>query len=254
MTAVETPAIHFEGDGAFGYDPRVAVEHLRADPALARLVEKVGPFRMELKRTPSIFVALTEAIVYQQLHGKAAATIYGRLCALFPGAAVDGPTAEQILSATDDQLRGAGLSRSKMLSIQDLARHARDGEIPTLAQAHAMGDDEIVERLSVVRGIGRWTVEMLLIFRLGRPDVLPVDDFGVRKGFWFAFKKRGEPDRKVLQAHGERWRPYRSVASWYLWRAAAMAPRPKAPVTKAPVKAKKAAPARKKAKKKARGR
>jgi 3-methyladenine DNA glycosylase/8-oxoguanine DNA glycosylase len=224
---------HYEGDGLFGFDPGVAMAHLRAaDPVMARLLDTVGPFGMRLTRTPSLFVALAESIVYQQLNGKAAATIYARVCALFPGAE-EGPTAEQILGATDEQLRGAGLSGSKTLSMKDLARHARDGAIPTLAEVHRMGDEEIVERLTKVRGIGRWTVEMLLIFRLGRPDILPVDDFGVRKGFGFVLGKNEMPDRKALAAYGERWRPYRSVASWYLWRAAALAPRTLGVATKA---------------------
>ena len=224
-TSEATTRGHYEGDGVFGFDPAVALAHIRAaDPVMARLLDTVGPFTMRLTSTPSVFVALAESIVYQQLNGKAAASIYARVCALFPGGQ-EGPTAEQILGASDESLRGAGLSRSKTLSMKDLARHARDGEIPTLAEVHRMGDEEIVERLTKVRGIGRWTVEMLLIFRLGRPDVLPVDDFGVRKGFGFAFKKKEMPDRKALEAHGERWRPYRSVASWYLWRAAALAPR-----------------------------
>ena len=210
----------FDGDGAFGFDAAEAVSHLRAaDPALARLIDEVGPFRMELKRTPSIFVALTESIVYQQLTGKAAATIFARVCALFPRAH-HGPTPEQLLRVSDDRLRAAGLSRNKLLALRDLARRAVAGEIPTLAQAQKLEDEEIVERLTEVRGIGRWTVEMLLMFRLGRPDVLPVDDYGVRSGFAAAFRKRALPTPKALAKYGARWAPYRTVASWYLWRAA----------------------------------
>jgi len=209
----------FDGRRAIGFEPRAAIKHLRAaDPKLGRLIDDVGPFAMELKRTASIFGALSEAIVYQQLNGKAAATIYGRVCALFPRA-TQGPTAEHILRAKDVQLRGAGLSRAKTLALQDLARRAKAGEIPTLGEIHRLEDDEIVERLTAVRGIGRWTVEMLLIFRLGRPDVLPTDDYGIRKGFALAFKKRELPAPKELARYGERWRPYRTVASWYLWRA-----------------------------------
>ncbi|HTR59346.1 MAG TPA: methylated-DNA--[protein]-cysteine S-methyltransferase [Casimicrobiaceae bacterium] len=216
-----TPAL-FDGDGRFGFDPDAAVEHVRAsDAALARVIDAVGPFAMQLKKTPSVFVALAEAIVYQQLTGKAAATIYARLCALFPRAH-EGPIPEQILRASDDRLLGAGLSRSKLLSLRDLARRAVDGQIPTLAEAHRMEDEAIVERLTEVRGIGRWSVEMLLIFRLGRPDVLPADDYGIRKGFAVAFNKRDLPLRADLEKRGERWRPYRTVASWYLWRAAAL--------------------------------
>lgn len=212
----------FEGDGAFGFDPGIAIDHVRqSDPTVAHLIDTVGPFRMQLDRTPSIFVALAEAIVYQQLHGKAAATIYARVCALFPRAH-HGPTAEQILRTPDSKLRGAGLSRNKLLSLRDLARRAVDGQIPTIADIHRMNDEAIIERLTQVRGIGRWTVEMLLMFRLGRPDVLPVDDFGVRKGFAVAFKKRKPPTPKQLAQYGARWKPFRTVVSWYLWRAADM--------------------------------
>jgi O-6-methylguanine DNA methyltransferase len=213
----------FDGDGTLGFDPRVAVEHVRAsDAVLARVIERVGPFRLELKKTPSIFGALAEAIVYQQLSGKAAATIFARVCALFPRAH-HGPTAENILRASDEKLRGAGLSRPKILALRDLARRAKDGDIPTLAEVRRMEDAEIVERLTAVRGVGRWTAEMLLIFRLGRPDVLPVDDYGIRKGFAVAFKKRELPARENLEKRGARWKPYRTVASWYLWRALELA-------------------------------
>ncbi|MEO8007890.1 MAG: methylated-DNA--[protein]-cysteine S-methyltransferase, partial [Betaproteobacteria bacterium] len=208
----------FEGDGAFGFDPAVAVEHLRsADPVLANLIDDVGPFRMQLRKARNIFVALAEAIVYQQLNGRAAASIFARVCALFPVA--QGLTAEQVLRISDQQLRGAGLSNSKLLSIRDLARKAVAGEIPTLAEAHRMDDEALIERLTQVRGIGRWTVEMLLISRLGRPDVLPVDDYGIRAGFAAAFRKRKFPAPQDLVKSGAKWKPYRTVASWYLWRA-----------------------------------
>jgi methylated-DNA-[protein]-cysteine S-methyltransferase len=210
----------FEGDGVLGFDPTTAVEHLRAsDVALARVIDAVGPFRMQLKKTPSLFAALAEAIVYQQLTAKAAGTIYARVCALFPRAH-QGPTAEQLLRVSDEKLRTAGLSRSKLLSLRDLARRAAAGEIPTLAEAHRMDDAEIIQRLTEVRGIGRWTAEMLLMFRLGRPDILPVDDYGIRKGFAVAFRKRETPAPADVEKRGARWRPYRTVASWYLWRAA----------------------------------
>jgi O-6-methylguanine DNA methyltransferase len=209
----------FQGDGGFAFDRDAAVEHVRAsDPALARLIDAVGPFRMKLAGTQSLFVALAQAIVYQQLNGKAAATIFGRVCALFPHTP-DGPTPEHVLRASDEKLRGAGLSRSKLLSLRDLARKSSDGEIPTLDEVRRMESEAIVERLTAVRGIGRWTVEMLLMFRLGRPDVLPADDYGIRKGFALTFKKRELPSRKDLEKRGARWKPYRTVASWYLWRA-----------------------------------
>lgn len=201
------------------FNPGHAVAHLRtADAALARVIDAVGPVRIELKNTRSLFSALAEAIVYQQLSGKAAATIYSRLCALFP-AAKDGPTPRQILSASDARLRSAGVSRAKSAALRDLARHAEAGAIPSLAAARRMSDDEVVERLTRVRGIGRWTAEMLLIFRLGRGDVLPIHDYGVRKGFAVAYGKRKLPTPKALEKHGARWRPYRTAASWYLWRA-----------------------------------
>jgi O-6-methylguanine DNA methyltransferase len=212
----------FEGDGVFGFDPAIAVEHLRdADPVLAKLIDEIGPFRMRLRSARSIFVALAEAIVYQQLNGRAAASIFARVCALFPVA--QGLTAEQVLRVSERKLRGAGLSNSKLLSIRDLARKAVDGEIPTLAEAHRMDDEVLIDRLTQVRGIGRWTVEMLLISRLGRPDVLPVDDYGIRAGFAALFRKRKFPAPKDLIKPGAKWKPYRSVASWYLWRAADLA-------------------------------
>jgi methylated-DNA-[protein]-cysteine S-methyltransferase len=212
----------FEGDGAFGFDPAIAVEHLRAsDEAMARLIDAVGPFRMRLRQARSIFVALAEAIVYQQLNGRAAASIFARVCALFPVA--QGLTAEQVLRISDRKLRGAGLSNSKLLSIRDLARKTVGGEIPTLAEAHRMDDEMLIERLTQVRGIGRWTVEMLLISRLGRPDVLPVDDYGIHAGFAAAFRKRKFPAPKDLVKPGAKWKPYRTVASWYLWRAVDLA-------------------------------
>ncbi len=208
-----------EGDGGYGFDPEAAMKHLRAaDPALGRLFDAIGPFRLEIDRVASIFLALAEAIVYQQLTGKAAATIFARVRALFPRAH-HGPTPEQILRVSDAKLRGAGLSRAKLLALRDLASRASDGRLPTLAEVQAMGDEAIIERLIEVRGVGRWTAEMLLIFHLGRPDVLPVDDYGVRKGFALAFRKRQLPTPKALAKYGERWAPYRTVVSWYLWRA-----------------------------------
>jgi methylated-DNA-[protein]-cysteine S-methyltransferase len=203
-----------------GYDPVAAVAHLRdADSALARLIDTVGPFRMRVDRTSSLFLALAEAIVYQQLTGKAAATIFARVQALFPRAH-EGLNPAHVRRASDERLRGAGLSRNKLLSLRDLAEKTLAGVLPSLEEVHMLDDDAIVERLTQVRGIGRWTVEMLLIFRLGRADVLPVDDYGVRKGFAVAFRKRELPAAAELERRGARWKPFRSVASWYLWRAA----------------------------------
>ena len=209
----------FDGDGQLGFDPLVAVEALRAaDPKLRRLIDRVGPCRLQLKTTPSIFAALAESIVYQQLHGKAAATIFARVRALFPRAR-GAITAAQILSASEAELRSAGLSNGKYLALRDLAERTKNGSIPSLAQIQKLDDEAIIERLTEVRGIGRWTVEMLLMFRLGRPDVLPLDDFGVRKGYSIAFGTAELPSKAELEARAERWKPYRTVASWYLWRA-----------------------------------
>lgn len=217
LTLERPDAAEPESAAGFGFDAQIAVSQLcAADPALARLIGRVGPFRMQLQRTPSVFGALAEAIVFQQLNGKAAATIFARLCALFPHS--EGLTPERVLRASDERLRSAGLSGSKLLSLRDLASKTIAGQLPTLAEAASLPDDEIVERLSSVRGIGRWTVEMLLMFRLGRPDVLPLDDFGIRKGFGIAFRRPGA-SKKEVATRGERWRPYRTVASWYLWRA-----------------------------------
>jgi 3-methyladenine DNA glycosylase/8-oxoguanine DNA glycosylase len=200
-------------------DARSALRHLRAsDPVLARLIDDVGPLGMQLKEAGSVFGSLAEAIVYQQLTGKAAGTIYGRVCALFPKSK-NGFAPSHILGASDEALRGAGLSRAKVAALRDLAARTQSGELPTLAKVRRMDDDAIVEALTQVRGIGRWTVEMLLIFRLGRTDILPVDDYGVRKGYAIAFRKKDLPTTKDLARYGEKWKPWRSVASWYLWRA-----------------------------------
>ncbi len=201
------------------FDPKAAVRHVRAsDPTLARVIDAVGPYEIEVLKTASVFVALARSIVYQQLNGRAAATIFGRVCALYPRARA-GLRPEGILRTSDAKLRGAGLSRAKLLALRDLAEKTQAGAIPPLAALRRMDDAAIVESLTQVRGIGRWTAEMFLMFRLGRPDVLPAEDYGVRKGFAIVYHKRKLPMRKDLEKHAERWRPYRSVASWYLWRA-----------------------------------
>ena len=201
----------------FGFDPRKAVRHLKAaDPGMAAIIASVGPFRMELKGSRSLFGALAEAIVYQQLSNKAAATIFGRVEALFPRA-TEGFTPRHILETDGDALRGCGLSRAKVLAVQDLARRVQGGELPTLDEAHTLADPELVERLVTVRGIGRWSAQMFLMFRLGRPDVLPLDDYSLRKAYAKAFGKRALPSPQALERHGGKWRPYRTVACWYLW-------------------------------------
>lgn len=215
----------FAGDApALPFDADAAVRTLRdGDAVMRKLVDRVGPFALRLKASEDTFESLAESIVYQQLTGKAAATTFGRVRALYPGGRL---VPARLLATKDDVLRGAGLSGSKLASLKDLAARAHDGRIPSLAQLGKMEDEAIVERLTEVRGIGRWTVEMLLIFRLGRPDVLPLGDYGVRKGFARMFRKGGTkygpndlPTPTELARRGERWRPFRSVASWYLWRA-----------------------------------
>jgi methylated-DNA-[protein]-cysteine S-methyltransferase len=209
----------------FAFDPNAAVRHLREkDRALARLMDTIGPFRMELKATSSLVGALAEAVVYQQLTGKAAATIFGRVRALFPRAR-EAPTADQIHEVAEEQLREAGLSRAKTLALKDLARRAREGMLPTLAETQTMDDDAIVARLTEVRGIGRWSAQRFLMFRLGRPDVLPADDNGLRKGYAVAFRKRAPPDKAAIETHGAKGKPFRTIASWYLWRAAELPPK-----------------------------
>jgi 3-methyladenine DNA glycosylase/8-oxoguanine DNA glycosylase len=205
------------------YDPAAALSMLaRADRTLARVIRRAGPFTLRPERMQSPFQALLKAIVHQQLSGKAAATILGRVQALYDAGARMAPA--DLLATPDEALRAAGLSRNKVLAVKDLAHKTLDGVVPPLAKLRRMEDDEIVARLTQVRGVGVWTVEMLLIFRLGRPDVLPVADLGVRRGYQFAFRRDDLPALDTLRAHGERWRPYRSVASWYLWRAVELGP------------------------------
>ena len=195
-----------------------AHRHLAAsDPRFAALIKKARRYNIK-PPTGSLrpFDALAESIAYQQVSGKAAATIWGRVRALFPGKHLD-PRA--VVEMPDEKLRGAGLSRSKVAALKDLAAKTIDGTVPSGRAVMKMPDEEIIERLIAVRGIGRWTVEMLLLFDLGRPDVWPVHDYGVQKGFAKVFGKRKLPTPKQLTKFGEKWRPYRSVAAWYFWRA-----------------------------------
>jgi DNA-3-methyladenine glycosylase II len=203
-----------------------------ADPKLGALMERAGPFTLRLKSQHSPFETLLEAILSQQLHGTAARAILHKLLNLFGDIH---PTPELLLLQPDDALRAAGLSRNKMLALQDLARKTLDGTVPEMNAIRRMSDDEIVERLTSVRGVGPWTAQMLLIFRLGRPDVLPVSDYGVRKGFALTFNRlpKSKPfdatmlaDPKVMARRGERWRPWRSVATWYMWSACELADKP----------------------------
>lgn len=199
------------------YDPIEAARHLAgADRTLGRLIEHVGPMPTARARYATPFDSLLRAITYQQLSGKAAATIHGRVLDLFPRRR---PTPERLLAVDETGLRGAGLSGAKARSVRDLAAKTLDGTVPGAKAIVAMPDDEIIERLSQVRGVGRWTVEMMLIFDLGRPDVLPVNDLGIRKGYALTYRRRELPAAHTMLRRGRRWRPYRSVASWYLWRA-----------------------------------
>ena len=227
------------------FDLAAATAHLSAlDPALAKLIGETRAFDPGIDHTQSPYEALMEAIVYQSISGKAAATIFERVKGL-SGAGTDGapsgtkqartlagteitgkasangrvPTPEEVLKLSKQKLRKAGLSGAKILAMRDLAQKTIDGIVPTHDEALKLSDDELVERLDSVRGIGRWTVEMFLIFRLGRPDVLPIHDLGVQKGWSVAYGKKHMPRPKELEKFGERWRPYRTVASWYMWRA-----------------------------------
>jgi DNA-3-methyladenine glycosylase II len=215
MTTQKSKSLKDERTG-FGYDPTEAEQYLSAvDPVMKRLIKLAGPFKMEIRRLHNPFEDLARNIIYQQLHGRAAAAIHERVLALFGKKRL---YPQDILDASDDDLRRAGLSGAKLAALRDLAVKTLDGTIPKLAQLRRMKDEEIIERLTEVRGIGRWTVEMLLIFRLGRPDVLPVGDLAVLKGFFLAYGRKELPKPKELLQYGEHWRPFRSVASWYLWR------------------------------------
>jgi DNA-3-methyladenine glycosylase II len=185
----------------------------KADPILARIIAKVGPVGIQPR--PERFQALARAIIFQQLAGAAANAIYGRFVAMFPGD--EFPTPEQVLSKSVDELRAVGLSEKKALYIRDLAEHIRDGKL-NFHQFHTMTDEEIIEHLTMVKGIGKWTAEMFLMFNLGRPDVMPADDLGVQNAIKRHYRMRQRPNRKRLLKHAERWRPYRTAAAWYLWR------------------------------------
>lgn len=201
----------------FAFEPAEAVAHLRTvDPVMAALIERVGPFALNLKPTRSLFEALLQSIVYQQLHGRAAATIHARV--LTELRQHGGPTPEALARASDEALRAAGLSRGKLLAVRDLAARCLDGTVPTLTAARKLSDTELEERLTEVRGIGPWTVHMLLIFYLGRPDVMPTGDFAIRLAFQQLYRKRREPSPAIILRHARCWQPWRSVASWYLWR------------------------------------
>jgi DNA-3-methyladenine glycosylase II len=241
------------------YDAAQALAELSAaDPKLARLIARAGPFTLRLPATQSPFEALARSIIYQQLHGKAAAAIHRKLLASFsdqpenalapialPNNAADThtpalllhPTPQQLLDAPNEQLRAAGLSHNKALALRDLAAKSlatveQPGIVPTLAQMRRMSDADIIAHLSQVRGIGKWTVEMFLMFRLGRPNILPIDDYGVRKGFALTYlnlkpTQKVTPDllatKEQITRRAKKWQPWSSVASWYMWRACDLA-------------------------------
>ena len=203
---------------SLSFDLAAATKHLAAaDERLARLIEETLPFQIDIADAQSPYEVLLESIAYQSISGKAAATIFGRVKALSSTGGI--PTPEEMLKLRKPALRKAGLSGAKILAMKDLAKKTLEGIVPTHEQAEKMSDEELVERLVSVRGIGAWTVEMFLIFRLGRPDVLPIHDLGVKKGWSITYGKKHMPKPKELLAFGERWRPYRTVASWYMWRA-----------------------------------
>lgn len=206
-----------------------ALQHLsRTDPVMRRVIRVIGPCTLDPHRLRwAPFQALVRAVVNQQLHGRAAKAILDRFIALFDGRSFPSPAA--VLAIDPRRIRRAGLSRAKVRAIRDIARKAAAGVVPTRRAAARLSDDELVERLTAARGVGRWTVEMFLIFTLGREDVLPVDDFGVREGYRVAYGLRRQPTPRALLAFGERWRPHRTTAAWYLWRAAERARRASAP-------------------------
>ncbi len=194
---------------------RPALAHLnRADPILAGLIRRIGPYRMELRRSGTHYDALVRSIVFQQLSGKAAGTIHRRFCELFPGKR---PRAQDVASSSDDRLRSAGLSRQKLAYVRDLSARVAEGSLP-LAHLGRLADEAIIEHLVQVKGIGRWTAQMFLMFRLGRPDVLPELDLGVQAAIQRAYGLRVRPTPREVVRIGTPWHPYASVASWYLWR------------------------------------
>lgn len=186
-----------------------------SDSRLAAAIEVVGPCTLKRGRGAP-YEALLSAIAHQQLHGVAAAAILGRLQALYPGGRY--PTPAELLATTEVQLRGTGLSRAKLAAMRDVAVRTLDGTVPDRRAILRLDDAAVIERLTVVRGVGRWTAQMLLMFTLNRPDVLPVDDFGIREGFRLLHGKRLQPKPRWLARYGERWAPHRTLASWYLWR------------------------------------
>jgi DNA-3-methyladenine glycosylase II len=187
----------------------------QSDAILANVIDQVGACTLEQEQqTGDLLSGLCESILYQQLSGKAAATIHRRFLALYPDKP---PTAQAILGTPDDVMRGAGVSRSKIIYLKDLAQKVLNG-LPALTELEAMDDETIIQTLTQVKGVGRWTVQMLLIFRMHRWDVLPVDDLGIRAGIRRVYSLAELPDKKTVERMGQPWKPYRTIAAWYLWR------------------------------------
>ncbi len=215
---VESPLAEANAEPAPRRTGNPGVRHLSADARFAALISRVGPPVLNIQRQRSPYEALIRAIAHQQVHGRAAEAILGRFCALFPGGAFPEPAV--VLATAETALRGCGFSGAKTAAIRDICAKTLDGTVPSRRQSHRLTDEALIERLTGIRGVGRWTVEMLLIFTLGRPDVLPVDDFGVREGYRVLFDLDLQPKPKLLAEIGLAWSPYRSIATWYLYRAA----------------------------------
>ena len=199
-----------------------ALKHLSGvDPVMRRLIRETGACKLQPEMWRSPFQSLVQAVAHQQLNGTAAGNILARFKRLFPKRRF--PKPEDLAKVTDEQIRACGFSFAKIAAIRDIAAKTLDGTIPASRLIARLSDEEIILRLTEARGVGRWTAEMLLIFQLGREDVLPADDFGVRNGFRLAYNKREMPKAKALLAFGERWKPHRTTAAWYLWRAADLA-------------------------------
>ncbi len=194
----------------------------KLDPVLRKVIKRVGDCTLTLKSKQAPYQSLIEAIAHQQLHGTAAKTILGRFRAIY-AESKKFPSPSAILATPSDRLRQIGFSNAKVLAVLDVAKHAESGVIPTLRQIDRLPDDEIIKRLLPIRGVGIWTIQMLLIFQLGRLDVWPVDDFGVRSGFATAHGLPEHPTKRELQSAGDVWKPFRSLAAWYLWRVADLA-------------------------------
>jgi DNA-3-methyladenine glycosylase II len=208
-----------------------ALRHLRRDKLFAALIRRVGPPRLDIQRRRSPYEALMRAIAHQQLHGRAAQAILARFECLCP--AGEFPSPELVLASPDEALRGCGFSGSKIAAMRAICAATLDGTVPTRRGSVRLSDEELIERLTSIRGVGRWTVEMLLIFTLGRPDVLPVDDFGVRDGYRVLYGLDASPKPKALAEIGQAWSPFRSIAAWYLWRASDEGKRAKAATSRA---------------------